>query len=100
MLVYDVTSSRSFDNIKNWMANIQEVRIHFSLRADFFSSSLRLPRQLVSPFLSQHANTDVEKMLLGNKSDMADQRAISKQQGEQVRHEHNRHSGALLKQTC
>jgi len=26
MLVYDITSERSFDNIKNWIRNIEEVR--------------------------------------------------------------------------
>lgn len=27
MLVYDITSEKSFDNIKNWIRNIEEVRI-------------------------------------------------------------------------
>lgn len=26
MLVYDITSEKSFDNIKNWIRNIEEVR--------------------------------------------------------------------------
>ncbi|XP_037090760.1 ras-related protein Rab-8A-like [Pollicipes pollicipes] len=39
LLVYDITSDKSFDNIKNWIRNIEE-----------------------------HASADVEKMILGNKT--------------------------------
>ena len=49
MLVYDVTNSKSFDNIAKWLRNIQE-----------------------------HSNPDVEKMILGNKCDMEDKRVVSK----------------------
>merc|ERR1711890_138455 len=38
MLVYDITNEKSFDNIKNWIRNIEE-----------------------------HASADVEKMILGHK---------------------------------
>jgi len=41
MLVYDVTNEKSFDNIKNWIRNIEE-----------------------------NASADVEKMLLGNKCEL------------------------------
>lgn len=34
---------------------------------------------------SQHANEDVEKMILGNKCDMGDRRVVSKERGDQVR---------------
>lgn len=34
---------------------------------------------------SQHANEDVEKMILGNKCDMDDRRVVSKERGDQVR---------------
>lgn len=36
-------------------------------------------------FFSQHANEDVERMLLGNKCDMEDKRVVPKAKGEQVR---------------
>lgn len=55
MLVYDVTNEKSFDNIKNWIRNIEE-----------------------------HANTDVEKMILGNKCDIVDRRQVPKERGDQV----------------
>lgn len=55
MLVYDVTNEKSFDNIKNWIRNIEE-----------------------------HANTDVEKMILGNKCDITDRRQVPKERGDQV----------------
>jgi len=55
MLVYDITNEKSFDNIKNWIRNIEE-----------------------------HASADVEKMILGNKCDMNDKRQVSKDRGEQL----------------
>lgn len=55
MLVYDITNSKSFDNIAKWLRNIQE-----------------------------HANEDVEKMILGNKCDMEDKRVIAKERGESI----------------
>lgn len=48
MLVYDITNDKSFDNIKNWIRNIEE-----------------------------HASADVEKMILGNKCDMNDKRQVA-----------------------
>jgi len=58
MLVYDITNSKSFDNIAKWLRNIQE-----------------------------HANEDVEKMILGNKCDMEDKRVIPKERGEAIARE-------------
>ncbi|XP_070546734.1 ras-related protein Rab-8A-like [Ptychodera flava] len=55
MLVYDITNEKSFDNIKNWIRNIEE-----------------------------HASADVEKMVLGNKCDMEDRRQVTKERGEQL----------------
>ena len=55
MLVYDITNEKSFDNIKNWIRNIEE-----------------------------HASYDVEKMILGNKCDITDRRQVSREKGEQV----------------
>lgn len=60
MLVYDITNDKSFDNIKNWIRNIEE-----------------------------HAAADVEKMVLGNKCDMEDKRQVSKDRGEQLATEYN-----------
>ena len=48
MLVYDITNEKSFENIKNWIRNIEE-----------------------------HASADVEKMILGNKCDMTDRRQVN-----------------------
>lgn len=55
MLVYDITNEKSFDNIKNWIRNIEE-----------------------------HASADVEKMVLGNKCDVNDKRQVSKDRGEKL----------------
>lgn len=59
MLVYDITNPKSFDNIAKWLRNIDE-----------------------------HANEDVEKMILGNKCDMSDKRMISRERGESIAKEH------------
>lgn len=48
MLVYDVTNEKSFDNIKNWIRNIEE-----------------------------NASADVEKMLLGNKCELSAGRQVN-----------------------
>ncbi|XP_066508269.1 ras-related protein Rab-8A isoform X2 [Hoplias malabaricus] len=55
MLVYDITNEKSFDNIKNWIRNIEE-----------------------------HASADVEKMILGNKCDINEKRQVSKERGEKL----------------
>ncbi|XP_037539457.1 ras-related protein Rab-8B [Nematolebias whitei] len=55
MLVYDICNEKSFDNIKNWIRNIEE-----------------------------HASSDIEKMILGNKCDMTDRRQVSKDRGEKL----------------
>lgn len=47
MLVYDVTNEKSFENIKNWIRNIEE-----------------------------NASADVEKMILGNKCDLDAKRQV------------------------
>jgi len=53
LLVYDITNEKSFDNIKNWIRNIEA-----------------------------HASEDVEKMIIGNKCDNVEKRAISIDQGQ------------------
>ncbi|XP_053156706.1 ras-related protein Rab-8A isoform X1 [Hemicordylus capensis] len=55
MLVYDITNEKSFENIRNWVRNIEE-----------------------------HASPDVEKMILGNKCDMNHKRQVSREQGEKL----------------
>jgi len=60
MLVYDITNEKSFDNIRNWIRNIEE-----------------------------HAAADVEKMVLGNKCDMNEKRQVSCDRGEGLAREYN-----------
>ena len=55
MLVYDITRPSSFDNLAKWLRTIIE-----------------------------HSSTDVEKMILGNKCDMEEQRQIPKERGESI----------------
>lgn len=60
MLVYDITNEKSFENIVKWLRNIDE-----------------------------HANEDVEKMIVGNKCDMTEKRVVTKERGEQIAREHD-----------
>lgn len=77
MLVYDITSEKSFDNIKNWIRNIEEVL--------FCLAHKKLGTWDSYVFHSpQHATPDVERMILGNKCDMNDRRQVSKDRGESV----------------
>ncbi|KAF6266086.1 ras family-domain-containing protein [Scenedesmus sp. NREL 46B-D3] len=60
LLVYDVTDEASFNNIRNWMRNIE-----------------------------QHASDNVNKVLVGNKSDMADEkRAVAYAKGQALADEY------------
>ncbi|KAI9009144.1 ras family-domain-containing protein [Hyaloraphidium curvatum] len=59
LLVYDVTDERSFNNIRNWIRNIE-----------------------------QHASEGVNKILIGNKCDMTDKKVISTEQGQALADEY------------
>jgi len=58
LLVYDVTDERSFNNIRNWIRNIE-----------------------------QHASEGVNKILIGNKCDILEKKVITKEQGESLAEE-------------
>ena len=55
LLVYDVTDEKSFQNIRNWIAQLQE-----------------------------HASDTVAKILVGNKCDMVDKRVVDTQRGQEL----------------
>jgi Ras-related protein Rab-8A len=55
LLVYDITNEKSFENIKNWIRNIEE-----------------------------HASSDVDRIIIGNKCDVDDRRQVSRERGEQL----------------
>lgn len=59
LLVYDVTDERSFNNIRNWIRNIE-----------------------------QHASEGVDRILVGNKCDMHDRKLISTEQGQALASEY------------
>ncbi len=58
LLVFDVTDQKSFENVRTWHANIE-----------------------------QHASEGVSKILIGNKSDWEEKRAVSTEQGEELARE-------------
>lgn len=55
LLVYDVTDRRSFESIRNWISQIQ-----------------------------QHADVHVNKILVGNKCDMLDEKVVSTEEGQRL----------------
>lgn len=55
VLVYDVTDRRSFESIRNWISQIQ-----------------------------QHADVHVNKILVGNKCDMLDEKVVSTEEGQRL----------------
>ncbi|CAH0387877.1 unnamed protein product [Bemisia tabaci] len=59
LLVYDISDMKSFENVMKWTRNINE-----------------------------HANEDVERMILGNKCDKESERMVTKEMGEQIAREH------------
>ena len=59
LLVYDVTDEKSFENIRVWISNIE-----------------------------QHAADSVNKILVGNKSDMFEQQVVSRERGEELAREY------------
>lgn len=58
LLVYDVCDAKSFENVRTWYANVQ-----------------------------QHANEEVELILVGNKCDMSDKRVVTTEQGQELANE-------------
>ncbi|KAL3313848.1 Ras- protein Rab-3 [Cichlidogyrus casuarinus] len=60
LLVYSVTQRGSFENISSWTKAIAE-----------------------------NANANVEKIIVGNKCDMTEEREVSKEEGEKVARDHN-----------
>lgn len=60
VLVYDVTDRRSFESIRNWISQIQ-----------------------------QHADVHVNKILVGNKCDMLDEKVVSTEEGKKLAEEFN-----------
>jgi len=59
LLVYDITDEQSFLNIRNWIRNIE-----------------------------QHASDSVQKVLIGNKCDMVDDRVITTDRGKELADEY------------
>ncbi|VDM39674.1 unnamed protein product [Toxocara canis] len=106
MLVYDVSDGRSFENIAKWLRNIelrltmlgaakarevQELHVRSVTPTSFMAPTCAAIHKL-QPFgvsrLCKHASEDVERVLLANKCDMADQRVVSSESGENIAREH------------
>lgn len=90
MLVYDITNEKSFENIKNWIRNIEEVHSGPNINSSTYVLPIKslygiMYRFKIQTLLIQHASADVEKMVLGNKCDINDKRQVSKEMGEKVR---------------
>uniref|UniRef100_A0A3Q4H869 small monomeric GTPase n=1 Tax=Neolamprologus brichardi TaxID=32507 RepID=A0A3Q4H869_NEOBR len=89
MLVYDITNEKSFENIKNWIRNIEEVHSGPNINSSTYVLPIKslygiMYRFKIQTLLIQHASADVEKMVLGNKCDINDKRQVSKEMGEKL----------------
>ena len=62
VLVYSITDLNSFNNVKNWIKQIYE-----------------------------HTSPDIKKVLIGNKSDLEDERKVSTEAGKKLAAEFNMH---------
>mmetsp|Transcript_1954 Transcript_1954/g.3627 ORF Transcript_1954/g.3627 Transcript_1954/m.3627 type:complete len:224 (+) Transcript_1954:375-1046(+) len=60
LLVYDITDRETFTNLKRWLSEVQS-----------------------------HADRDIKLMVVGNKSDMEDSRAVSPDEGRAFAEQHN-----------
>ena len=69
LLVYDVTDRLTFTSLRNWVAQIQMVRATSSA-----CTNPRIASLILCLMIYQHADVNVNKILIGNKCDMADQR--------------------------
>ena len=69
--MYDVTSSSSFDNISKWLRNVNEVN------CSLYSFKLFINQNVIIKL----ADEDVHKVLVGNKCDLDDLRAVSTDRG-------------------
>ena len=58
MLVYDITNANSFDNVAKWLKRI-----------------------------SDNADENVQKIIIGNKCDLEDKRMVAKEKGEEIANE-------------
>lgn len=76
MLVYDITNEKSFENIKNWIRNIEE-----NASADVEKMLLgNFPFKIVFLCLWFSINSK----FLGNKCELEEKRQVSKERGEQL----------------
>lgn len=68
------------------MCRADMVRMSSSIEGLSLVSITSLSDRWISilPLLFQHANEDVEKMILGNKNDMDEKRVVSRERGEAV----------------
>jgi GTPase SAR1 family protein len=73
MLLYDATDEQSFQNIRNWIRNIEQHGMRTpnpSLCLDYFHSFLRTSSHV---FL---AADNIDMMLIGNKADMETEKVL------------------------
>ena len=79
LLVYDVTDERSFNS-----ASLPKVSIFFEL-----TLNLLVPEDIRTwhANIEQHASEGVNKILIGNKSDWVDKKAVTEEQGRDLANE-------------
>ena len=95
LLVYDVTDRGSFNSIRNWVGQIQQVKpssssitmlcIIFIIIIFTHPDFLKISRHLLPV---KHADVHVNKILIGNKCDIEEQRVVSFEEGKTLAKEY------------
>jgi Ras-related protein Rab-1A len=70
-VVYDVTDAESFNNVKQWLHEIDRSPVDYFLKL----------RIVTVNHIYRYASENVNKLLVGNKSDLTSKRAVSFDQG-------------------
>ncbi|KAG7283696.1 hypothetical protein CRUP_020469 [Coryphaenoides rupestris] len=66
MLVFDITNEKSFDNIKNWIRNIEELALDYGIK--FMETSAKANINVENAFLTlaRDIKAKMDKKLEGN----------------------------------
>lgn len=83
LLVYDVTDEQSFQNIRNWIRNIEQHGNHHQPPTNHHDND----HQWV--YMDEIAADNVDKILVGNKCDMESEKVVETTRGQALAEEYS-----------
>eukprot|EP00343_Euplotes_focardii_P012513 CAMPEP_0205833658 /NCGR_PEP_ID=MMETSP0206-20130828/50164_1 /ASSEMBLY_ACC=CAM_ASM_000279 /TAXON_ID=36767 /ORGANISM="Euplotes focardii, Strain TN1" /LENGTH=234 /DNA_ID=CAMNT_0053140251 /DNA_START=25 /DNA_END=729 /DNA_ORIENTATION=+ len=92
LLVYDVTDEQSFQNIRNWIRNIEQHaadnvdKVLVGNKCDMVS--MKVVETARGQAIEQHAADNVDKVLVGNKCDMVSMKVVETARGQALGEEY------------